>query len=77
MDDQSRALLASLIESEDDDLYLDGDGVRLPAEELFLRTPWSLASAQGRVGLLCRFIDCRDGSVLFNTPDTYPGEMHA
>ena len=74
LDDQSRALLTRLIEAEDDDLYLDGE--RLPANGLFLRAPWSLASPQGRVRLLCRSIDCRDGSVLFNTSDTYPGETH-
>lgn len=77
LDDQSRPLLAKLLESEDDDWGLDGDGERLPAEMLFQRTPWSLASPHGRVGLLCRLIELRDGSVLFNTPDTYPGETHA
>jgi hypothetical protein len=77
LDDQSRALLARLIESEEDDWYLDRDGERLPAEKLFLHTPWSLASPKGRVGLLCRFIDYRDGSVLFDALDTYLGEMHA
>ncbi|QNK01355.1 hypothetical protein [Dyella telluris] len=74
LDDQSHALLARLIDSEDDDWCLDGDGERLPAEKLFLSTPWSVKSPQGRVGLICRFIDHRDGSVVFSTPDTYLGD---
>jgi hypothetical protein len=77
LDEQSRGLLSHLLESEEDDWCLGSDGERLPAEELFERTPWSATGPQGRVGLLCRFIDHRDGSVLFNTSDTYLGEMHA
>lgn len=77
LNDQSRTLLAELIKSEDDNWCLGGDGERLPAEKLFLSTPWSVAFPQGRVGLICRFIDLRDGSALFNAPDTYLGELHA
>lgn len=73
LDDQSRTLLAGLIESDDDDWCLDDDGERLPAERLFLSTPWSVTSPHGRMGLICRFIDLRDGSALFNIPDTYLG----
>jgi hypothetical protein len=69
-------VLRHLIDSEDDDWYLDADGQRLPADELFLRSPWSTNGPQGKVSLLCRFIDLGDGTVLFNTPDRYLGEMY-
>lgn len=77
LDDQSRSLLAQLLASEDDDWCLNRVGEQFPAEKLFQLTPWSLASPLGRISLICRFIDYRDGAVAFNSVDTFPGEMYA
>lgn len=47
----------------------------MPAEELFARSPWSCPGPDGAVKLVCRYLDLRDGSVRFNTPDLYGGEL--
>lgn len=62
---------------DDDDEGLDENGDRLPAEVLFGRSPWSYASPTGPVPLLCRFLDFATGSVSFQTPETYPGDLFA
>ena len=71
LDATQRALLAQLVEAEDEDWYLDDDGWRLPAEQLFARSPWSCPGETGTVKLLCRIFDCNDGRVLFSTPESY------
>jgi hypothetical protein len=76
LDEKSRSALRHLIDSESDDWYLDADGERLPAEELFLRSPWSTNGPEGTVKLLLRFLNVGDGEILFNTPDRYFGEMY-
>ena len=75
MDDGQRTLLAELVVAEDEDECLDDDGERLPAEPLFALSPWSCAGPAGPIKLLCRILDLRDGSVRFNTPDNYPGDV--
>jgi hypothetical protein len=75
LDEAQRELLASLSAAEDECWYLDDDGERLQADELFSRSPWSCPGAGGPVKLLCRFLDLRDGWVRFNTPDIYPGDL--
>ncbi len=75
LDDSQRALLAALTAAEDEYWYLDDDGERLPAEELFVRSPWSCPSPAGPVRLLCRWLDVRDGVAQFNTPELYGGEL--
>jgi len=74
LDDSRRELLAALTAAEDECWYLDADGERLPAEQLFARSPWSCPGPGGPVKLLCRSLDLRDGSVRFNTPELYGGE---
>lgn len=75
LDDARRELLVALTAAEDECWYLDDGGERLPAEELFARSPWSCPGPDGAVKLLCRFLDLRDGSVRFNTPDLYGGDL--
>lgn len=75
LDDSRRELLAALTAAEDECWYLDADGERLPADQLFARSPWSSAGPAGPVKLLCRFLDLRDGSARFNTPELYGGEL--
>jgi hypothetical protein len=75
LDDNRRELLADLTAAEDDCWYLDDDGERLPEGKLFARSPWSYPGSGGPVKLLCRWLDLRDGSVRFNTPETYLGEF--
>ncbi len=71
LDETQRALLVRLNEGEDEDWYLDEQGWRLPAEQLFARSPWSCRSETGTVKLLCRLLDYNDGRVLFSTPESY------
>jgi hypothetical protein len=73
--DGRRELLAALTAAEDECWYLDADGERLPADDLFARSPWSCPGPAGPVKLLCRWLDLRDGSVRFSTPDLYGGEL--
>ncbi len=74
LDDNQRELLSALITAQDECWYLDADGERLPAEQLFALSPWSCPGPAGPVKLLCRFLDLRDGNVRFNTPELYGGE---
>jgi hypothetical protein len=70
-----RELLAQLLADEDHCWYLDDDGERLRAEQLLARSPWSCSSPSGTIKLLCRFLDLRDGSARFDTPESYSGEQ--
>lgn len=74
LSDDQRTRLARLVAAEDECWGLDADGERLPDDVLFARSPWSGPGPTGPVKLLCRFLDLRDGSVRFNTPETYPGD---
>jgi hypothetical protein len=74
LDPAQRDLLAGLLGAENETWYLDKDGERLPADQLFARSPWSAPTKTGRLKLLCRFINIYDGSVMFNTPEDYPGD---
>lgn len=74
LDAAKRELLQKL-EDEDDGWYLDDEGERWLAEELFARTPWSWRSPSGTVKLVQRFLDYGDGRTWFSTPDTYGGEL--
>lgn len=74
-DDAARELLARLVDAEDECWYLDAEGERLPSAELFARSPWSCPGPDGPVRLLCRLLDLRDGSVRFNAPEAYPGDL--
>ena len=75
LDDGQRALLVALSAAEDECWYLDDDGERRPAENLFARSPWSCSGPAGPVKLLCRWLDLRDGSAHFNTPELYGGDL--
>ena len=75
LDDRQRERLATLSAVDDESWYLDSDGERLPADQLFARSPWSCPGPAGPVKLLCRFLDHRDGSVRFNTPELYCGDL--
>lgn len=75
LDEVQRELLAGLIAAEDECWYLDDDGERLPAERLFALSPWSCPGPDCPVKLLCRFLDLRNGSVQFTTPELYGGEL--
>ncbi len=72
--EEQRVLLSSLLAAEDEDWDLDDDGERRPAEELFELSPWSARTPDGPRKLLCRFIDLRNGTVLFSTLESYPGD---
>ena len=75
LDGDRRELLARLVASEDECWYLDNDGERLPSERLFALSPWSCPGPDGPVKLLCRYLDLENGSVRFNPPESYPGEL--
>ena len=65
------------IESEREDWYLDENGERLPAEVLFQRSPWSVATGEGQcLKILCRFLNLETGEAIFSAPSTYGGEFH-
>jgi hypothetical protein len=73
---EQKVELRTLIESEVEDWYLDENGERLPAEVLFQRSPWSVATIEGqRVNLLCR-LNIETGEAMFSAPSTYGGEFH-
>lgn len=74
LDQAQRNLLAALLGAQDETWGLDRDGMRLSEDQLFEFSPWSLATRTGHLKLLCRFIDISTGSVIFNTPDSYPGD---
>jgi hypothetical protein len=66
-------------ESRDDEAdspwYLDGSGERLPADELFRRSPWALVGgAGGNMKLLNRILNIDTGEASFNLPEQYGGE---
>lgn len=71
LDVRHRELLAALTAAEGDDWYLDGDGERLPTDQLFARSPWSCPGPGNPVKVLCRWLDLRDGSARFSTPESY------
>jgi hypothetical protein len=75
LDERQRRLLIKLTDAEDDDWYLNADGERRPAEELFARSPWSTPGPGGPIKLLCRWLDVHNGTVIYNTPDLYGGEL--
>ncbi|ALV07942.1 hypothetical protein [Roseateles depolymerans] len=55
--------------------YLDENGERLPAEELFLRSPWAIVrGAAGNIKVLSRFQNVETGEACFDLPDQYGGE---
>ena len=64
-----------VLDDEDENWYLNDDGERWPAEELFSRSLWSWRSPSGTLKLLHRLLDYRDGRTWFSTPDTYGGEL--
>jgi hypothetical protein len=74
LDQTQRNMLAALLDAQDETWGLDRDGMRLPEDQLFALSPWSVATRAGHLKLLCRFIDISTGSVMFNTPDSYPGD---
>ena len=67
---EEQKLLRELREGESDDWYLDDDGYRLDAEQLFARSPWAWDSPSGTVKLLCRYLNLNTGEAWFSTPDT-------
>lgn len=75
LDERQQRLLIKLTDAESDDWYLDADGERRPAEELFARSPWSTPGPAGPIKLLCRWLDVRNGTAIYDTPDLYSGEL--
>ncbi len=73
LNDHDRQLLAMLTAAEPDDWCMDNNGERLPAEELFARTPWTYSGPQGPVKLLCRFL--WQDEARFETIESYAGEL--
>jgi hypothetical protein len=71
LDDAQLQLLVQLVRAEDDCWYLDDDAERLPAAQLFERSPWSCPGPRDPIKLLCRILDLRDGRALFSTRETY------
>lgn len=71
---ERRTELRKLVESEPEDWYLDRTGERLPPDQLFDASPWSMETAQGSIKILNRFLDLETGEAAFNVPDTYTGE---
>jgi hypothetical protein len=69
-----RELLASLLDSEEE-WFLDRNGERLPDEELFLRSPWSLETPNGSIKILSRLINAQTGEARFSTSGAYGGEF--
>ena len=54
--------------------YLDASGERLPADELFKRSPWALMGGTGgNVKLLNRVLNLDTGEASFNLPEQYGG----
>ena len=75
LDEAKRTLLVRLMSEEDEDWGVGRDGERLPEDELFALSPWSMEGPEGRAKLLCRFLNLKDGSVSFQTADTYSGDV--
>jgi hypothetical protein len=70
-----RAHLKGLLEREPEDWFLDRNGERLPAEQLFSLSPWSCETPDGtRKKLLSRSVNIDTGEALFSTAETYGGE---
>lgn len=63
--DSQRDQLQSLLAAEDDfgEWYLDDDGYRLPDDELFAASPWSLAGDGQKI--CARFMDLESGEAWF------------
>ena len=74
LDHEQQMLLIALLDAEDESWALDSNGERLPADQLFLLSPWSVLTQNGPCKLLCRFINPQDGAVIFNTAESYPGD---
>jgi hypothetical protein len=74
---EQKVELGNLIESEEEDWYLDENGERLPAEVLFQKSPWSVATGGGQYQkILCRFLNLETGEAMFSVPSMYGGEFH-
>ena len=74
LDDRQRELLATLSAVDDESWYLDSDGDAARPPISCSPAP-RVAGPAGPVKLLCRFLDHRDGSVRFNTPELYCGDL--
>jgi hypothetical protein len=75
LNEGQRAHLRVLLESEPDDWFLDRNGERLPAEQLFSLSPWSCEPSSGiRKKLLKLFINLDTGEAIFSAVETYGGE---
>lgn len=72
---EQKKLLAALVASEEEDWYLDTNGERLPSDELFSLSPWSLETTNGQVKLLNRLLNIDTGEALFSTQETYGGNF--
>lgn len=75
IDEEQEKLLATLVASEKEDWCLDKSGERLPPDELFSLSPWSIETSSGSVKLLNRVLNIKTGEALFSTQDTYGGEF--
>src|SRR5262245_16917854 len=73
LDSEGKELLTRFNESRPDSV--DENGYRLPAEQLFEQSPWTWRGPKGTVKLLMRFLDYRDGSAIFDTPNSYFGPL--
>lgn len=71
---EQKAQLRKLLESEPEYWYLDRNGERLPSEQLFEASPWSMQTSEGVVKILNRFLNLETGDAIFNVPETYAGE---
>jgi hypothetical protein len=60
-----REQLQTLLRAEDErgEWYLDDDGYRLPDEELFAASPWSILPDGQKI--CCRFMDLQTGEAWF------------
>ena len=77
LDQDQRARLGKLLEAEDENWGLDSDGRRLAPDKLFALSPWSARTPDGSLKLLCRFVNLKDGVIIFNTQENYPGDTTA
>lgn len=75
LNEGQRAHLKGLLENEPEDWFLDLNGGRLPAEQLFSLSPWSYETSSGiRKKLLNRFINLDTGEAFFSVAETYGGQ---
>ena len=75
LNEQQRNRLRALLENEPENWYLDADGERLAADQLFSLSPWSREISSGvREKLLQRFVNLNTGEASFSTSATYEGE---